>query len=84
MINNKETLITAVLDVLMDGEFFPIIRLTDIGALVFLGKIIEWEFPDFSVDRYFKKLLTLNEKIIDQGYIESKGHGFVIICQKPI
>lgn len=40
-------------------EFFPMQKFFDIGALVYFAKIIEWEFPDFSVEKCFEKLCKL-------------------------
>lgn len=33
-----------------------IAHIFDVGALVWFAKIIEWEFPNFEVDKYLKNL----------------------------
>jgi SAM-dependent methyltransferase len=69
-------------EVLYSGESFPFLRFKDIGAIVYFAKIIEWEFPNFSVDACFKELFELNEEIKDKGYFESIQHRFIIVCRK--
>ena len=43
-------------------EAFPKTQFADIGAIVFYAKVIPWEFPDFSVERYCDRLLALQER----------------------
>jgi len=37
-------------DLLQSDEYFPTLKFYDIGALVYFAKVIEWEFPGFSVE----------------------------------
>ncbi|MGL4731998.1 MAG: class I SAM-dependent methyltransferase [Clostridium sp.] len=69
-------------EVLYADEFFPYLRFKDVGAIVYFAKIIQWEFPNFSVDNCFEELCKLNEQIKDKGYIESIEHRFIIVCRK--
>lgn len=69
-------------EVLYAKEYFPYLRFKDIGAIVYFAKIIEWEFPNFSVDSCFKELCELNEELKEKGYIESFEHRFIIVCRK--
>jgi len=55
---------------------------TDIGAIVYFAKIIEWEFPNFSVSRCFDALLNLQNILEKQGCIESREHRFFLVCKK--
>jgi SAM-dependent methyltransferase len=64
-------------------EYFPKHKFFDIGALVYYAKIIEWEFPNFSVERCFEQLCILQSIIEKKGYVESKQHRFIIVAQKP-
>ncbi|MDG5789801.1 class I SAM-dependent methyltransferase [Evansella sp. AB-P1] len=67
----------------LDGhECFPKKYYFDIGALVYFAKIIEWEFPGFTVEKCFDKLLMLQEQIETYGYIESVEHRFLFIAHK--
>lgn len=63
-------------------ESFPHLRFKDIGAIIYFSKIIEWEFPNFSVDNCFEELCKLNKEIKVKGYIESTEHRFIIVCRK--
>lgn len=67
--------------VLQEEEYYPYLRFYDVGALVYLAKIIEWEFPDFSVDQCFEQLCKLQEIVEQNGFIESQEHRFLIIAQ---
>lgn len=67
---------------LYSDEYFPYLRFFDVGALVYFAKIIEWEFPDFSVNKCFDQLVDLHNEITDKGYIESKEHRFLLVFRK--
>jgi SAM-dependent methyltransferase len=54
----------------------------DIGAVVFFLKIIGWQIPDFSIEKYRDRLLAMNEQIKDQGPFHAKAHRFLIKTQK--
>ncbi len=58
------------------------IRFYDVGAFVWFARIIEWEFPEFSVDKCFERLLELQKKIDDGGYIEGTAHRYLIAAKK--
>ena len=58
------------------------IRFYDIGALVWFAHIIEWEFPDFSVEKNLPQLLALQEKLERDGVIEGTTHRFWLAAQK--
>ncbi|WP_159434113.1 hypothetical protein [Clostridium grantii] len=49
---------------------------------MYFAKIIEWEFPNFSVDSCFKQLCQLQTIVEQRGYIESKEHRFIIVAEK--
>lgn len=68
--------------ILKSDEYFPKLNFIDVGALVYFAKIIEWEFPNFSVDSCFKQLCLLQSIVEKQGFIESKQHRFIIVAQK--
>ena len=50
---------------------------------MWFARIIEWEFPGFSVDRCFDRLLKLQEQIEEKGVIEGTTHRYLIIARKP-
>lgn len=68
-------------EILYKNEYFPYLRFYDIGALVYFAKIIQWEFPGFSVDTCFDKLLKIHEEFQNKSYIESLEHRFIIACK---
>lgn len=65
-------------DVLLADEYYPYVHFYDIGAIVYYAKIIEWEFPDFSVDKCINQLYKIQEEIERNGYAESLGHRFIL------
>ncbi|MFJ7973545.1 class I SAM-dependent methyltransferase [Psychrobacillus sp. NPDC096389] len=67
--------------VLYENEYLPYIRFFDIGAIVYYAKIIDWEFPGFSVDNCFDRLCELQKVLMKQGYIESFEHRFILIAR---
>ena len=81
--NNVQLIQNQGFIILREDEFFPTQKFFDIGALVYLAKIIKWEFPNFSVERCFEQLCKLQSIVEEKGYVESKGHKFIIVAQKP-
>ena len=71
-------------DILRDEEAFGPIRFFDVGAFVWFARIIEWEFPGFSVDKCFDRLLQLQKTLETDGKIEGTTHRFLIVARKPI
>ena len=69
-------------EILYKNEYYPYLRFYDIGAIVYFAKIIEWEFPNFSVDNCFDELCSLHKELKDKSYIESYEHRFVIVALK--
>jgi len=63
-------------------ETFRPIRFHDVGALVWFTRIIEWEFPGFTVEKCRERLFALQD-IIDQGKaIEGMTHRFMLVAEK--
>lgn len=63
-------------------EEFPKVEFYDIGAVAYYAKIIEWEFPDFSVERCFDKLCDMYKDFLTDGKIITYQHRFMIAAQK--
>ena len=70
-------------EILKAEEAFGPIEFYDVGALVWFAHIIEWEFPGFSVDRCFERLLALQETLERSGRISGTVHRFFIAARKP-
>ena len=62
-------------------EFFPYLRFYDVGAIVYFAKIIEWEFPGFTVDKSLNQLYKLHQKLQKEPYIESLEHRFILVAK---
>lgn len=69
---------------ILDGqECFRPIRFFDVGALVWFARIIEWEFPGFSVDSCLDALVRA-QRMLDEGdSIDGRIHRFLLIARKP-
>lgn len=68
-------------NILYKNEYFPCLKFFDVGAIVYFATIIEWEFPNFSVEQNFNQLCKLHDKILKQGYVESLEHRFIIVAK---
>ncbi len=54
----------------------------DVGAVVFYLKVITWQIEDFTVERYYDKLVALHNEIQEHGAFEASSHYFYIEAQK--
>ena len=78
----KQAFEDAGFEILDSAEAYLPIRFYDVGALVWFARVLPWEFPDFSVDRCFDRLLEV-QKIIDQtGVLEGTAHRYLIVAKK--
>ena len=68
--------------ILKAEEAFRPITFYDVGAFVWFARIIEWEFPDFSVDKCFEGLLKMHKVIEDNGKITGTIHRYLIVAKK--
>ena len=69
-------------EILAAEECFSAIRFFDVGALVWFARIIEWEFPGFSVDACSEQLLKAQQLLERQGKLEGKTHRFFLAAKK--
>jgi len=68
--------------ILRAEEAFRPIRFYDTGAFVWFARIIEWEFPGFTVDSCLDHLNAIEETIQRDGFIEGTIHRFLLVAQK--
>ena len=68
--------------ILRGEEVFRPIRFFDVGALVWFARIIQWEFPDFSVDTHLENLLSAQRKLEESDSIEGTIHRFLLVAKK--
>ena len=64
-------------DQLLDSIFY------DIGAIIIFLKVIEWQIPDFSIEKYDERLQAMHHVIEDQGEFAAKAHRYLIEARKP-
>ena len=74
--------IDAGFEILRAEEAFGPICFYDVGAFVWFARIIEWEFPGFSVDRCFDRLLQLQKTVEQGGRIAGTTHRYLIAARK--
>lgn len=63
-------------------ECFRPIRFFDVGALVWFARIIEWEFPGFSVEACAERLLAAQNMLERDGCIEGRIHRILLVAAK--
>ena len=78
----KARFVDAGFEILQADEAFGPICFYDIGAFVWFARIIEWEFPGFSVDRCFDRLLQLQDIVEREGRISGTTHRYLIVARK--
>ncbi|MBS4208856.1 class I SAM-dependent methyltransferase [Bacillus sp. FJAT-50079] len=81
--NERKKLMEHDFVLLFNQEYFPYLRFFDVGAIVYYAKIIEWEFPGFSVKKCRDQLIKLQQTLEKEGYIETFEHRFIIVAKKP-
>ena len=68
--------------ILRGEECFRPIKFLDVGALVWFARIIQWEFPDFSVDTHLERLMNAKKILEERGSIDGRIHRFLLVAQK--
>lgn len=68
--------------ILKAEEAYRPIYFYDVGAFVWFAHIIEWEFPEFSVDKCFKQLLKMQEEVERKGFVQGTIHRYLIVATK--
>ena len=63
-------------------EYYGTIRFFDVGALVWFARIIQWEFPGFSVETCLAGLMEAQRVLERDGCIEGRTHRFLLVAQK--
>jgi SAM-dependent methyltransferase len=57
-------------------------RFYDVGAIVYMLKATPWQIEDFSIEKYFDRLLALHYRIQKEGFVDFKQDRFLIVAQK--
>ena len=74
----------AGLEILQTQECFPRNLFRDIGAVVFYLRIISWQVPDFTVEKYRDRLYAIHQSILRDGALLTHSHRIVIEARKPV
>ena len=69
-------------EIIKAEEAFGPIKFYDVGAFVWFARIIEWEFPGFSVEHCFEHLLELQKIVEEKGVLEGTTHRYLIVAKK--
>jgi hypothetical protein len=49
--------------------------------LIYYVKQIPWEYPNFSVEKYFDQLLALQAELNEQKQLVNNQHRFIILAK---
>ena len=77
----KKVFEEAGFEILQAEEAYRPIKFLDVGAFVWFARIIEWEFPDFSVQNNLECLYDLQTKLDQDGVIEGTVHRFLLVAR---
>lgn len=69
-------------EILEKMEAFRPIEFYDVGALVWFARIIDWEFPYFSVEKYKDNLFKAQEILEKDGVIKGQIHRYYFVARK--
>lgn len=78
----KNRFAAAGFTILRGEEAFRQIRFFDVGALVWFARIIQWEFPRFSVDTHLDGLWKAQALLEQHGCIPGTTHRFLLVARK--
>jgi len=59
-------------------EEWPLYTFTDVGAVVYQLRMVPWQIPDFTVDRYDSALRRLDARIRTDGPLRVRSHRFLL------
>lgn len=65
-------------------EAFRSICFRDVGALVWFARIIEWEFPGFSVEKCLDRLYKVQLLLERDGAVRGTTHRYLLAARKPL
>ena len=80
--HNRASLEAKGFTVLEAQEAFVTLEFLDLGAVAYFAKLIPWEFPGFSVEQDFQRLLRLQQELEETGIIVSTEHRFLLVGRK--
>lgn len=69
-------------DIIEEAEAYRPILFYDVGALVWFARIIDWEFPNFEVNKCQKNLFIAQEILENEGVIRGRIHRYYFVARK--
>lgn len=78
----KKVFEAAGFQLIEEAEAYRPIKFFDVGAFVWFAHIIEWEFPDFSVDKCLEHLLKMQKAVEEEGFVEGTIHRYLMVAMK--
>lgn len=78
----SDKFVKAGFEIIESAESFKPIKFYDTGALVWFARIIQWEFPDFSVENNLDNLFAAQKIIEQNGCAEGQTHRFMLVARK--
>lgn len=82
LIKNMDNFQNIGMEIIDFDEKVGKMKFNDIGAFVYYLKCIPWQVKDFTLDKYYKKLVLINEIIERKGSINFLIHRFYLIVRK--
>ena len=70
-------------ELLRTEEAFRPMEFYDVGAIVWFARVVEWEFPGFSVDNCLPGLMRAQRLIEAEGKVSTLAHRYLIVAKKP-
>ncbi len=70
------------MEIVEKREERAVTRFYSIEAIIYYLKAIPWQIEDFSVEKYYDKLVELEELIEQKGYFDCTCHRFYLIARK--
>ena len=64
-------------------EEWPLLTFHDIAAVVYQLRMVSWQVPDFTVERYDDALRRLHARLRATGRFDVRTHRFLIVAGKP-
>ena len=69
-------------EIIYSEESFTPIKFFETSALVYFAKIIEWEFPNFTVEKSLNELIEIDKEIEKKGYFVGTEHRYIVVARK--
>lgn len=77
----KEVFVNRGFEITECSETYRPIEFYDVGALVWFARIIEWEFPGFSVEKNRDNLFKAQEVLERDGSITGRIHRYYFVAR---